>query len=329
MQGVLTGDAMDVRPEDLVLDAARWLPAPVDESFKAMTVLPGTGPAFEVIRVVGESAALGQYRPLRAEFTDALTALKTLQEEQRIGIGYAAAKPATLGAVVALHRLVEALRQDHEERLDAAATPLERYLDDPPRLQADLARAIERFTERKLQAETKRLHTFSLILFRDDDLGGELARSLTSERDQWRNALTPAARTRPDTHLAVIPPPTAHTGIEAIAAAYGCHNSLPCVVFVRDLPKPGGDTSLLTRLSVRRLQLPPPTIPQQLQTIYRSVYDAGRLPGQGTAVAAVVDKLGATVHRHVDAKVALGILAGAIGGSGMVDAVDLIFRLLH
>jgi hypothetical protein len=319
---------MAVQLEDLVFDAARWPQAPVDGSFRAMTVLPGTGSKFEVIRIFGETAQISQYRPLKEQFSEALKALKALDDHQRLGVGYSIGKPKVVTAVAALQRLIDALRADREDELDGSLTPLESYLNDPLLLSADLALAIETFVERKLLAETSRLCTFSLILFREDDLAGELVRSLTTQRSQWRKALTPNEMTQPDTHLAIVPPPTAKVAIEALASAYGCQGMLPCVVFVGDMPKLKSQPTLVTRLSVRKLHSPPPAIPEQLQTIYHSVYSRWA-PWRGTPAAAAVDKFGPAIYRRIDTKVAVGLLAGAVGGSGMVDAIDLIFRLIR
>jgi hypothetical protein len=80
--------------------------------------------------------------------------------------------------------------------------------------------------------------------------------------------------------------------------------------------------TLAVRLSARRLEAPPPDIPDQLRDIYRSVYGLHAVSA-GRLWTASADKFVQIVARNVNPLVVLRLLAGALGGAGLVSAVDV------
>ena len=226
-----------------------------------MRVLPGTGPRNEVLRILGQVHDQRVYRPVRKELGEALARLKELDAADRMGLGYGA-NAAAHGAITALRNVVAALEAEGEDT-GVELPPLREYIADPPRLREDLRQSIAEFLRAHVAEDLSRLRTFSLILFRDSDLNGAIATSLTERRDQWREALTQPARGR----ISIWPwfrrprrgpesPPLAK-----VSTALGC---LPCVVFLGDKPDPeSARRYLLSRWSARRFQEPPPSVPSQ------------------------------------------------------------------
>lgn len=264
------------------------------------------------------------YRPVREELSRAVACLAELAPDQRTGFAYGDNADA-LNAIAALNDLVQALEAVGEDT-GVELPDLNAYLADPPRLRDDLRNAVAVFLRHHVAADLDRLSTFSLILFRDTDLDGAILKSLTEHRPQWRDALTPADKGEPDLHLAIIPPPSATDGISALAGELHCRRHLPCVVFLGDKPDRSlRGESILSRLSVRPLDTPPPDIPGQLRTIYRTVYSSPIAPGSlGMATA---DKYFRLVRERVNPKVALALIIGAIGGPACVQAFDTVSSL--
>lgn len=307
---------------DLLLDPTMW-PTPLSGAgFGAMRVLAATGPQHEILRTIGNVQDPRVYRPVRKEFEAALSSLKALDSTDRIGVGYGG-NAASLSAIAALRDLVAALEAEGED-CGVQLPPLREYLADPPLLQADLRRAIADFLEFHIAGDLARLATFSLILFREEDLEGAISTSLVEDRSQWRDALSPQDGGR-DLHLAVVPPPTASAAVLALAAELKCSRLLPCVVFLGDKPDRSlrGET-LLTRLSARSLQAPPPAIPDQLRTIYRTVY---RGPRGGGLWMATGDKCVQLALDRANPRVVLGLLVGALGGPTCVAALNTALQV--
>jgi hypothetical protein len=306
-----------------LLDPAMWPESP-DEGFHAMRVLPGTGPRNEVLRVVGGAYDERVYRPVSKEFREAIACLNQLEPNERAGVGYGA-NTAAIGAISALQRLATALQAEGEDT-GIELPPLNAYLANPPKLRDDLRHVTAEFLRHHLADDLAKLCTFSLILFRDTDFGGAIAKSLMEQRPQWRDALTPADKAGNDLHLAVIPPPSASIGISALAKELHCLQLLPCVIFLGSKPDRSlsGD-SLLSRWSARRLQEPPPSFPEQLHVIYRTVYSSP--VGGGGLWMATGDKYVQLVHEKVNLKVALTLIIGAIGGPACVQAFNTLSSL--
>jgi hypothetical protein len=309
---------------DLV-DEEMWSSGGVG-GFGAMRVLPGTGPKHEVIRVLGGVEDPRMYRPVAKELDAAVQELRELDRSDRLGLGYAGG-PQAVGAIVALQNLVRALESVSEDT-GAELAPVTVYLEDPPRLRDDLRDAIGAFSAASLEDDLDRLRTFSLILFRDEDLGGAVTRSLLEERHLWRSALRPAHVRVEDLHLAVIPPPSASRGITELAAELGCVELLPCVVFLGERIDPTQlPDTIVIRLSARRIEAPPPNVPDQLRQIYRSVYGShARAPGRLWTAAG--DKFVQILAKHVNAMLVLQLLAGAVGGPALVSAVKTVHDVL-
>jgi hypothetical protein len=311
-----------MEPNTDLLAPGMW-PDPVGEGFQAMRVLAGTGPRNEVLRILGGVSDPRVYRPVRKELAEAVACLEDLDASDRIGVGYGG-KSARLGAIAALNNLSAALEAEAED-VGVELPPLRDYLDDPPRLRADLRESIADYLWAHVAEDLERLRTFSVILCRDTDLGGTVATSLVEQRAQWRDALTPDD-TSPDLHLAVIPPPTAAVGIAALATELHCLRQVPCVVFLGDKPdRTLRGEGLLSRLSVRRLHEPPPDIPGQLRTIYRTVYHSPT--AAGSLWMATGDKYFQLARERLNPKVALTLLVGAIGGPIPVAALTTVFDL--
>lgn len=306
-----------------VLGPAMW-PEGTDGGFQAMRVLPGTGPRNEVLRIVGGVRDERVYRPVGKELGVALASLAELESDDRAGFGYGA-NAAAFSAITALRNLVNALQAESDDT-DIELPPLSEYLSNPPQLRDDLHGAIAQFLRHHIADDLDRLCTFSLILFRETDLDGAVARSLTEQRPLWHTALTPVDKIGSDLHLAVIPPPSATAGIAALARELHCLQLLPCVVFLGDKPDRSlrGD-DLLSRFSVRRLQRPPPDVPAQLSTIYRTVY--GSPVAAGSLWMAAGDKYFQLLRQRINLKVALTLIIGAIGGPTCVQAFDTVSSL--
>jgi hypothetical protein len=307
-----------------LLDATMW-PTPATAGFHAMQVLPATGPQNEVLRFLGSMHDPRVFRPIGKELGTAVDALKALDAADRVGIGYGG-NQAVLAAAVALQELAAALEAEAEDT-ELELPAISDYLADPPRLRDDLRHAIARFVRTRVAADVEQLRTFSVILFRDTDADGAIARSLVEERRRWRAALTPRDPSAADLHLVVIPPPTATAGVTALARDLGCAGKLPCVVFLGDKPDQAlEDPSRLVRWSVRRLEAPPPPIPEQLEKIYGAVYDA-RMGAPGSLFAAAGERFVLAVRDHVDVVAVLQLLAGAVGGSALVGALTTVLGL--
>jgi hypothetical protein len=232
-----------------------------------------------------------------------------------------------LAAAVALQQLASVLDAESEDTaLELPA--IGAYLADPPRLRDDLRLAIAQFVRTRLAMDVEQLCTFSVILFRDADAGGAIASSLVEQRAEWRAALTPRDPSAADLHLVVIPPPSATAGVTALARELGCADKLPCVVFLGDEPDRAlRDPSRLVRWSARRLDAPPPAVPEQLRRIYAAVYDT-RVGRPGTLSAAAGEKFMQAARDHVDVRAALVLLAGAVGGSTLVNALTTVMGLV-
>jgi hypothetical protein len=308
-----------------ILDATMWA-TPAADGFQAMQVLPGTGPQHEVLRILGTLHDPRVYRPIGKELGEAVDTLKALDADQRVGAGYGGSQ-TVLAAAVALQQLASVLEAESEDTaLELPA--ISAYLADPPRLREDLGLAIAQFVRTRLAKDIEQLCTFSVILFRDADASGAITRSLVEQRPEWRAALTPRDSSAADLHLAVIPPPSATTGVTALARELGCADKLPCVVFLGDEPDRAlRDTSRLVRWSARRLHEPPPPIPEQLQNVYAAVYHT-RIGRPGTLSAAASERFMQAAREHVDVRAALQLLAGAVGGSTFVGALTTVMGLV-
>ncbi|WP_229399459.1 hypothetical protein [Micromonospora okii] len=310
-----------------LLRPSAW-PTPGAEGYGAMRVLPGTGPAHEVIRVIGATVDPRAHRPVSDALAEAVACYRALPAQERTGVGYGGgpAASAAISALLRLTRDLEALGEDTGVRVP---DDLRAYLEKPGRLRADLRAAIADFLVPHLDRDVRRLRSFSLILFRESDLDGEAARSLVEERAQWRAALTPQHGARRDLHLAVIPPPTAAREIEELARDIGCEGSLPCVVFLGTRPELAAERgSRLSRWSARRLVASPPTVPAQLAQIYRSVYSARPDLTDNLAVA-TGDKVVQLVSSRLDWLAVATLAAGAIGGPAAADGIGVIFELIR
>ncbi|MEU7921939.1 hypothetical protein [Micromonospora zamorensis] len=292
-----------------------------------MRVLAGTGPAHEVIRIIGSAIDPRAYRPLADALVEAVTCYRALPDEERTGVGYGGGS-ATSAAISALLHLIRSLKALGEDTGVRVPDDLRAYLEKPGQLRADLRAAIAEFLIPHLDSDVKRLRSFSLILFRQSDLNGEMVRSLMEDRDQWRSALTPQQGAYRDLHLAVIPPPTASEEIEELARDIGCERLLPCVVFLGtrpDLAISGG--SRLSRWSARRLVASPPAVPTQLERIYRTVYSS-RPEVTDHLVVATGDKVVQLVSSRLDWMAVAILAAGAIGGPAAADGVNAVFELI-
>lgn len=207
---------------------------------------------------------------------------------------------------------------------------------NPENLVEDLIRSCVTFSAHLAIEKRDAVATFSLILFRSSDHGGKIKQSFNGDRFSWAKALMPDDGSAPDRHLAVIPPPDASLGIEKLAKQLGIDSHLPCVLFLgRQIPISGSDPLFLNQ-NVRlsdfskptfaewtcfSLHTEPPTYPDQLRKIYKTVYSPEALgPGERVSAAAdlIKDKLLAKINPVAVAK----IFAGALVGPGAVAAID-------
>lgn len=295
-------------------------------AYGALTVLPGTGPQFEVLRVLGDVAGPQVYRPVSAELAEAVAALETLEPSDRIGVGAGGGADA-LAAASSLQHLVRALEAEGED-FALAVPSIRDYVADPPRLRDDLEQAIAAYVRSRIAEDSANLCTFSLILFRSTDFGGAIEASLLEERAEWRAHLTPRTASGADLHLAIVPPPTASEGVMSLATELGCEELVPCVAFLGEKPDETlTEHPLLTRLSARRLVAPPPSVPNQLHDIYSTVY-GGHAIAPGKLWTATGGKYVAIAGRRVNPRVLLTLLAGAVGGSGLVSALNAVFDVI-
>lgn len=290
-----------------------------------MQVLPATGPRHEIFRALGGVADLRVYRPIAPELSRAVTCLEALAEGSRVGLGYGGSE-SLQSAALALQTLVEKLRAQSEDT-GVSASEVTDYFDNPPRLREDLLTAVTEFVGLQLTAETEHMRTFSLVLFTENDFDGAIWRSLAGERPRWRMALTPKDPRGLDLHLAIVPPPSAIVGVRELAAALGCGDALPCVAFLGDDPRQMlGDPDRLVRWSARSISEPPPSVPEQLEEIYRPVFGSG-----GTAGASlrrmVGDRWLVAAKQRIDVRVAVILLAGALGGAPLVHALETSMQL--
>jgi hypothetical protein len=306
-----------------LLDPSMW-PESSDEGFHAMRVLPGTGPRNEVLRMIEGVDDKRIYQSVSKDLRDAIECLNQLDPGERIGVGYGG-NTATISAISALQRLVTALQAEGED-LGIDLPPLNAYLADPPKLRDDLREVTAEFLRYHLADDLAKLCTFSLILFRDTDFDGSIAKSLAEQRPQWRDALTPANKTGNDLHLAVIPPPSASIGISGLAKELHCLQLLPCVIFLGNKPDRSlSSDNFLSRLSARRLQVPPPGFPEQLHAIYRTVYNS---PARGGSLwMGAGDKYVQLIREKINLRVAFTLIIGAIGGPACVQAFNTLSPL--
>lgn len=314
-----------MQPSAVRLDASPelWPGPPPQGGYNAMRVIPGTGPAKELVEVIETNTESSFPRTLGEEIRAAVHAVRALDSNQRLGIGYQSSE-VTIAALTALQNLVRSLSEYAED--DVTLRPLVDYLHDPPELLEELRCTISAYLAARMGDDLQKLASFSLILFRQYDLDGAIVASLVGERDQWRTALRPEDRARTDYHLAIIPPPTATDAIMRLAEQLSCRDLLPCVVFLGHKPDLSTPGTVLTKWSARRLVKPGLSIPQQLQVCYRSVYKAG-IPGKGTLLTAAADKFTTVIRAHLDMQVASALVAGAVGGSSGIDAVHTLFQL--
>lgn len=305
-----------------VLGARYWAPARGDD-FHAMRVLPATGPVHEVLTYLDALPSQYVVGSVPSALADAVDVLSELDAQQRLRAP-AVSKGTMDRALGALRNLRRALEAESED-LGLKPSPVTTYLADPPALQQDLRRAIGEMLRERLASVYDHVATFSLILFCEDSHGGALSTSLREERASWLRALKPPQRGSPDVHLAIIPPPSAVEGVRYLAAELGCEDRLPCVVFLGD--KPQFSRELYHRLvawSSRGLRPAPPSYSDQLGEIYRTVYARGAL-APGSPMTAAADKFLTMLRGLLGARAALRLLAGAAGGSKLVEAAESMF----
>lgn len=300
--------------------ASHWPPA--DEAvFHAMTTLPATQPVHEVLAFLDALPASKGIGRVPQHLIQAIDALGELEQDDRIHD--AALESAGGRALRALRDLERELTSQAESRGRDVDSD-DRFLSDPKELIHDLRTTIAEFARAHLESIYKRVASFSMILMTEEHHDGALAASFRDQRSAWKRALQPPRRGTPDYHLAVVPPPTAVDGVHHLAAEFGCESQLPCVIFLgTDKSLARAQASVLARWTVRRLEPEPPGYLDQITQIYRTVYaESALLPG--SRAAAIADRIQVFVKRALNPKVALRMLAGAAGGTKLVEAAELI-----
>lgn len=106
----------------------------------------------------------------------------------------------------------------------------------------------------------------------------------------------------------------------------GCEDKLPCVVFLGTKPDFSRDLhSLLVTWSARSLLPTPPSYPDQLRKIYRTVYTYEAL-APGTPERAIAEKFLTVLHSVISPRGVLRLLAGAVGGPKLATAAEVVLR---
>ena len=304
-----------------VLDSRFWREVKREE-FQAVTLLSATRPVHEVLAYLDAIPAARSVGSVPKALALAIDALSNLDQHQRLRSS--TIPSGTMAeALAALRNLERTMTAESEDR-DLEVPDDACYLADPPALENDLRQAVAQFLQNHLDTSYHRVATFSLILFSDEMHEGALAASFCDERSEWKKAIQPPRRGTPDMHLAIIPPPTAGEGVRYLAAELKCEENLPCVIFLGRKPDfSNGLHNLLPSWGCRKLVVVPPKYPKQLRQIYRTVY-AHRALSPGNPASAIADKVLTAVRGALNPRAALRLFAGAVGGSKLVQATDLI-----
>lgn len=309
------------REPHAILDSHHWAELPPD-SFHAMQLVDATGPVHEILTFIDAIPVHRKTSTVSVSLAEAAKALSALDEQQRLRAPVTAS--GTIERAFKALRGLESALQDDEEDLGLEPSEMSSYLSDPPSLTDDLRNAVSTFLSKEMTAYYDRVATFSLVLFTEDMHDGELLASLKEERAEWRRALRPPRRGTADLHLAIIPPPSAVDGVRYLAAELRCDDKLPCVIFLGEKPEFSDPKStMLASWGARTLTRKPPSYPDQLREVYRTVYSRHAI-APGSPSSALADKVLEKLGGAINPRGALKLLAGAMGGSKLVDVADSV-----